>query len=60
MKKQQLLKIFIINQTFHWFIIGIIVAVIALLQLEKGLNLLQIGISMAVYSGVIVFLELPN
>jgi len=58
--KQQLLKIFIINQTFHWFIVGIIVPVIALLQLEKGLNLFQIGISMAIYSGTIVLLELPT
>jgi DHA1 family quinolone resistance protein-like MFS transporter len=58
--KQKLLKIFIINQTFHWFIVGIIVPVIALLQLEKGLNLFQIGISMAIYSGTIVLLELPT
>lgn len=60
MNKQQLLRIFILNQTFHWFIIGIIVPVIALLQIEKGLNLFQIGISMAIYSGTIVFLELPT
>jgi predicted MFS family arabinose efflux permease len=58
--KQQLLKIFIINQTFHWFIVGIMVPVIALFQLEKGLNLFQIGISMAIYSGTVVILELPT
>lgn len=60
MNKQQLLKIFIINQTFHWFILGIVVPVIALLQLEKGLNLFQIGISMAIHSGTVVILELPT
>ena len=60
MNKQQLLKIFIINQTFHWFVVGLIVPVIALLQLEKGLNLFQIGISMAICSGTIVILELPT
>ena len=60
MNKQQLLKIFIINQTFHWFIVGIMVPVIALFQLEKGLNLFQIGISMAIYSGTVVILELPT
>lgn len=60
MNKQQLLKIFIINQTFHWFVFGLIVPVIALLQLEKGLNLFQIGISMAICSGTIVLLELPT
>ena len=60
MNKQQLLKIFIINQTFHWFILGIILPVIALLQLEKGLNLFQIGISMAICSGTVVILELPT
>lgn len=34
--------------------------VIALLQLEKGLNLFQIGISMAIHSGTVVILELPT
>jgi len=60
MKKQQLLTRFIINQTFHWFIVGIMLPVITLLQLEKGLNLFQIGITMSFYSATIVLLELPT
>lgn len=50
----------IVNQFFHWFIIGIIVPVLALFQLEKGLNLLQIGVNSAVYSISVVALELPT
>ena len=60
MSKQHLLKVFTFNQTFHWFIIGIILPVITLLQLEKGLNLFQISISMSIYSATIVLLELPT
>ncbi|GAH75708.1 unnamed protein product, partial [marine sediment metagenome] len=60
MNKQQLLRIFILNQTFHWFVVGLIIPVIALLQLEIGLNLFQIGISMAICSGTVVILELPT
>ena len=60
MNKQQLIKKFIINQTFHWFIIGIMLPVITLLQLEKGLNLFQISITMSIYSATVVLLELPT
>lgn len=60
MTRKKLLFVFSLNQTFHWFIIGLIIPVITLLQLEKGLDLFQIGIVIAVYSATIILLELPT
>jgi MFS family permease len=60
MTKEKLLFVYTLNQTFHWFIVGLLIPVMALLQLEKGLDLFQIGITMAVYSGTVILLELPT
>lgn len=60
MTKKKLLFVFGLNQTFHWFIIGLIIPVNTLLQLEKGLNLFQIGIVTAIWGGTIILLELPT
>jgi len=60
LNKQRLLKIFTLNQTFHWFIVGIMLPVITLLQLEKGFNLFQISITMSIFSATVVLLELPT
>ena len=51
---------FSLNQGFHWFIIGLIIPITALLQLEKRLDLFQIGIVMAVYGTTVILLELPT
>jgi DHA1 family quinolone resistance protein-like MFS transporter len=40
--------------------IGIIFPVLSLAIIEKGLDYFQLGILMAVYSGVTVLLELPT
>ena len=48
------------HQTLHWFATGLMVPVVALLQLEKGLDLFQIGLTVAVYSGTVMALELPT
>jgi len=58
--RKKLLFIYALNQTFHWFIVGLLIPVMALLQLEKGLDLFQIGITIAVYSGTVILLELPT
>jgi DHA1 family quinolone resistance protein-like MFS transporter len=60
MTRKKLLCVFGLNQTFHWFIIGLIIPVMALLQLEKGLDLFQIGVVGAVWGGTIMLLELPT
>jgi len=60
MGKRKLLFVFTFNQTIHWFIVGLMIPVIALFQMEKGLNLFQIGINMALYSAAVILFELPT
>ncbi len=60
MTKKKLIFIFSLNQTFHWFIIGLLIPVMVLLQLEKGLNLFQIGIVMGIWGATVILLELPT
>lgn len=50
----------VFNQSFHWLIIGLIVPVLTLIQLEKGLSLLSVGITTAVWSASVLLLELPT
>jgi MFS transporter, DHA1 family, quinolone resistance protein len=47
-------------QTWHFFILGLIIPVLVLFQLERGLSLIQIGLNMALYSGVVIVLEIPS
>jgi MFS family permease len=60
MTGKKLLILYSAHQSLHWFAVGLLVPVIALLQLEKGLDLLQIGLTVAVYSGTVMALELPT
>ena len=53
-------RIAIVNQTIHWFIVGLMTPVLALLQLGKGLSLAQVGLNLALYAGAVVVLELPT
>jgi len=57
---RQLINVFIINQSLHWMVIGVIIPVMTLIQLEKGLDLFQIGLSIAIMSGAVIVLELPT
>ncbi len=57
---RQLINVFIINQSLHWMVIGVIIPVMTLIQLEKGLDLFQVGISIAIMSGAVIVLELPT
>lgn len=56
----KLLLVYIINQSIHWFIIGLILPVSSLLMLEKGHNLQEIGLIFAVSSAAVLLLELPT
>ena len=60
MTGKKLLALYSVHQSLHWFATGLMVPVIALLQLEKGLDLFQIGLTVAVYSGTVMALELPT
>lgn len=52
--------VYILNQSFHWFIIGLFFPIMVLVQLEKGLSLLEVGTTSAIYSATIILLELPT
>ena len=60
MNKKKLLFVFTFNQTIHWFIVGLLIPVISHFQIEKGLDLFQIGINMALYSAAVMLFELPT
>jgi DHA1 family quinolone resistance protein-like MFS transporter len=54
------LKAYLINQTTHWFIIGLVFPILILLILDKGLSLFQAGTVLAIYSSTTMLLEVPT
>ncbi|MBI0583993.1 MAG: MFS transporter [Methanomassiliicoccus sp.] len=54
------LRAYLINQTAHWFIVGLIFPVLILMVLDKGLTIFEAGTVLAIYSGTTVLLELPT
>jgi len=60
MTGRKLIALYSIHQSLHWFVTGLLVPVIALMQMEKGLDLLQIGLTIAVCSATVMALELPT
>jgi len=57
---KNLVFVYTLNQSVHWFVIGLIFPVMILIVLEKGLNIFQAGAVMAVYSATTILLELPT
>ncbi len=53
-------RVAIAHQTLHWFIIGLLTPVLSLIQIEKGLNLVEIGFTTTVMSIAVVLLEVPT
>ncbi|MCK5201747.1 MAG: hypothetical protein KAR21_25515, partial [Spirochaetales bacterium] len=49
-----------IFQGWHWLIVGLIIPILALFQLERGLSLIQIGLNMAICGGTTIILEIPS
>ena len=47
-------------QGWHYFLLGLIIPVLVLFQLERGLSLIQIGFNMALYGGIVIVLEIPS
>lgn len=47
-------------QGWHWLIVGLIIPILALFQLERGLSLIQIGLNMAICGGTTIILEIPS
>lgn len=54
------LRPYLVNQTVHWFTVGLIFPVLILLVLDKGLSIFEAGTILAIYSGTTVLLELPT
>jgi len=54
------LRVYIVNQTVHWFIVGIGFPVLVLIALDKGLDIFQAGLALAFYSATTIILELPT
>jgi len=54
------LRPYLVNQTVHWFIVGLIFPILILLVLDKGLSIFEAGTVLAIYSGTTVLLELPT
>lgn len=57
---KRLQRVAIVNQTVHWFVVGLLTPVLALLQIGKGLSLAHVGLNLALYAGAVVILELPT
>jgi len=60
MTKNRLVWVFTFNQTFHWFMTGLIIPILTLLLLKKGLDLFQVGIALGTYSTLVILFELPT
>ena len=56
----RLLLTYIINQAVHWFIPGMFTPVMVLLLLDKGLDLVEVGTVLALFSATVIVLELPT
>ncbi len=54
------LRVYIANQTTHWFIVGLTFPILVLFILDKGLDLLQSGVVLSGYSLATILLELPT
>jgi DHA1 family quinolone resistance protein-like MFS transporter len=55
-----LVTIYTLNQTVHWFIVGLFFPVMVLFLIDKGLDNLQIGAAVGSYSAALILLELPT
>jgi len=60
LRKDDPLFVYVVNQTMHWFIVGITLPIVILYMISKGLDLFQAGLVMSIYSGTIILLELPT
>ncbi len=58
--KLSLISIYTLNQTTHWFIVGLFFPIMILFLIDKGLDSLRVGTTVAVYSAALVLLELPT
>ncbi len=60
MKNNKIILQACLFQGWHYFILGLVIPVLVLFQLERGLSLIQIGLNMALYGGIVIVLEIPS
>jgi len=60
LKRPGLLSVYILNQSFHWFIVGLMFPLLMLFILDRGLDIFLAGTMIALYSGTVIVLELPT
>ena len=60
MTERRLTATAILNHMLHWSIIGLLIPVLAIFQIDRGLSLVQVGLNAALYSIATVLLELPT
>jgi len=57
---KDLVFVYALNQSTHWFVIGLMFPVLVLVILDKGINIFQAGIAIAAYSATTIALEIPT
>jgi MFS transporter, DHA1 family, quinolone resistance protein len=60
LRRPGLLSVYILNQSFHWFIVGLMFPLLMLFILDRGLDIFLAGTMIALYSGTVIVLELPT
>jgi MFS transporter, DHA1 family, quinolone resistance protein len=60
MTESRLSLISIVHHMIHWSILGLLIPVLAIFQLDRGLTLVDVGLNAAIYSLATVLLELPT
>lgn len=58
--ERALTAVAVTNSSIHWLATGLIVPILAIFQIDRGLSLAQVGLNIAIYSGVIAVMELPT
>jgi DHA1 family quinolone resistance protein-like MFS transporter len=57
---KNLVFVYTLNQSMHWFVIGLIFPLMILIILDKGINIFQAGVAVSAYSATTIILELPT
>ncbi len=57
---RNLVAAYVINQSIHWFIVGLFFPIMILFLLDRGLDIFEAGTAVAVYSATVITLELPT
>lgn len=57
---KDLVTTYIVNQSVHWFIVGLFFPIMILFLLDKGMDIFEAGTAIAAYSGTVLLLELPT